>query len=225
VRRILKITGKTLLGVVCFLLLYLGSAWLLSRIAINREADTTDEVTIYILTNGVHTDIVVPARNEQMDWTKEVRYTYTRGQDTTLPYLAMAWGAKGFYLQTPTWADLKFSVAFKAAFGLSTSAMHTTYYAAMRESASCKRIGISKTQYARLAAFIIGSFRHDPDGHFIHINTSANYGSSDAFYEGIGRYNLFYTCNTWANSALKHGGQKCCLLTIFDTGIFLKYEK
>lgn len=223
-KKVLKIAGKTLLGIITFLLLYFGAAWLMSRITISREAGTTDEVTIYILSNGVHTDIVVPARNDQMDWTKEVRYDYTSAHDSTLPYLAMGWGDKGFYLNTPTWADLKFSTAFCAAFALSTSAMHTTYYAAMTEGKTCRRIGISREQYSRLIAFITSSFRHDPDGHFMHINTSANYNSNDAFYEGTGKYNLFYTCNTWANSALKKSGQKCCLWTIFDTGIFLKYE-
>jgi uncharacterized protein (TIGR02117 family) len=195
----------------------------LSRITIDREQDTKDEVTIYIKTNGVHTDIVVPVKTDLADWSQEVKYSCTSLQDTCYPFLAVGWGDKGFYLETPEWKDLKFSVAFNAAFGRSTSAIHATFYKQLRENGSCRKISISREQYARLVGFITASFQKDEDGHFMHIKTNANYGISDAFYEARGSYSLFHTCNSWANSALKACGQKSCLWTIFDTGIFLKY--
>ncbi len=83
---------------------------------------------------------------------------------------------------------------------------------------------ISRAQYARLIQYITNSFQKDAAGHFMHIVTTANYGTTDAFYEGVGRYSFARTCNTWANDGLKECGQKSCLWTIFDTGIFLKYE-
>lgn len=70
----------------------------------------------------------MPVRTEYKDWSKAILYKNTRAGNTTLPYLAIGWGDKGFYLNTPTWADLKFSTAFKAAFGLSKPAMHATFY-------------------------------------------------------------------------------------------------
>jgi uncharacterized protein (TIGR02117 family) len=159
-----------------------------------------------------------------MDWTQEVKPANTTAKDTSYQYLAMGWGDKGFYLQTPTWAELKASVAFKAATGLSSTAIHATYYAAMQENERCKKIMISREQYTRLISYISNSFKKDEQGHFMYIATNANYGSHDAFYEANGSYSLFRTCNTWANSALKSCGQKCCLWTAFDTGIFLKYQ-
>lgn len=222
--RSLKITGKTLLGIVSFLIVYALAAFVCSRITIDKEKDTKGEVAIYIKTNGVHTDIVVPVRSELMDWSKEVKYEFTSCKDTNYKYLALGWGDKGFYLQTPEWADLKFSVAFNAAFGLSSSAMHATFYRKIQEGESCRKINISAEQYARLIKYVSGSFKRDENGHFMHISTNANYGISDAFYEAKGRYSLFYTCNTWANSVLKACGQKSCLWTIFDTGIFAQYK-
>ena len=59
--------------------------------------------------------------------------------------------------------------------------------------------------------FIISSFQKDENGHFIHIDTKADYEIADVFYEANWRYNLFYTCNTCANSALKHCGQRAAL--------------
>jgi uncharacterized protein (TIGR02117 family) len=172
----------------------------------------------------VHTDIVMPVKNDVIDWSKEIRFENTLGKDSLMKYVAMGWGDKGFYLETPTWADLKFTVAFKAATSLNTSAIHATFYNDLEEDESCKRIFISREQYSRLVKYINESFQFDPNGHLIHIKTNANYGRNDAFYEAKGSYSLFHTCNTWANNALKSCGQKACWWTPFDTGIFEKYK-
>lgn len=216
---------RAVLGLIAFVLLYLGAAWCLSRITVDKEAGQPDDMAIYIKTNGVHTDLVVPVKNDLVDWSREIRFANTHLEDTcTAHYLAMGWGDKGFYLQTPHWSDLKFSVAFKAAFALSTTAIHTTFYDTLTENKSCKKIMISKSAYARLADYINNSFQKDAAGHVIKINTSANYNKADAFYEANGSYSMLHTCNTWANSGLKYCGQKACLWTPFDTGIFLKYQ-
>jgi len=223
-KKTLKYTGITLLAFVSLIAIYLFTGYCLSRITIEKEPETKNEVAIYILTNGVHTDIAVPVRTQQMDWSRELKYENTIQSDSTFEYLAMGWGDRGFYLETPNWSDLKASVAFKATFGLSTTAIHATYYRTLVESETCKRIPISKAQYARLILYITSSFQKDEMGHYIHIKTNANYGKTDAFYEATGSYSLFFTCNSWTNKALKSCGQRCCLWTAFDTGIFLKYK-
>jgi uncharacterized protein (TIGR02117 family) len=222
-KKFLKITLRIALGIIAFVALYLLAAFGLSKIATPAESVADKTVDIYILTNGVHTDIVVPLKNEQIDWSKEVKFENTVSKDTIAKLVAFGWGDKGFYLSTPTWADLKFSTAFKAAFALSTSAIHATFHQQLTESSSCKKISISKEQYTRLIAYIQSSFKIDADGHVINIKTNANYGDTDAFYEAKRRYNLFYTCNTWANNALKACGQRACLWTPMDKPIFNKY--
>jgi uncharacterized protein (TIGR02117 family) len=223
-KKVFKWIGKTILGIVAIVLLYLLSAFCLSRITIDKEPDTSADVELFILTNGVHTDIVVPARNEQMDWRTQVKLTNTKVADSTYKYLAMGWGDKGFYLETPTWADLKAKTAFKAAFALSTTAIHATYYSTVTESETCKKMMISKEQYTRLINYITDSFQKDANGNFMPIVTNANYGDADAFYEAYGSYSVFKTCNSWANKGLKECGQKCCFWTAFDTPIFMKYN-
>ena len=224
-KKIFKYILFFILGFVAFVLLYLLTAYCFSRITISKEDNQPAEVAIYIKTNGVHTDLVVPIKTAQLDWSKEIKFSNTHLSDTTNErYLAMGWGDKGFYLQTPTWGDLKFSVAFKAAFALSTTAIHATYYDTLVEDSACRKIMISNAQYTRLINYISASFQHDSAGHMIRIATNANYSNADAFYEANGSYNLFKTCNTWANTGLKKCGQKACLWTIFDTGIFLKYK-
>ncbi|WP_029275488.1 TIGR02117 family protein [Pedobacter borealis] len=223
-QRFLKYAGRCSIAFITLIGLYFLIAFCCSRITINANSSNAKEIAIYIMTNGVHTDIIVPAVSAEMNWTKEIRYQNTLEADSTYQFLAMGWGDKKFYLETPEFSDLKLSNGLRALSGLSTSAMHTTYYKNIREDASCKKIMISKAQYRQLIDYILNSFKKDETGHLIKVKSNIHYDIGDAFYEAKGSYSIFKTCNTWANAALKACGQKSCLWTIFDTGIFLKYE-
>ena len=224
----MKIFKKILKYIAIFLLsliAYLGVVTLLSYITVTGEIrKVKKDVSIYILTNGVHTDIVLPLKNEHFDWSKQVNPADTKSKDTSFNYVAMGWGDKGFYLETPTWADLKVSTALKASTGISTSAMHVTFYKNMKENVSCKKIQISSENYNKLIAYLNKSFQTQ-SGKFLKIETDAVYGKTDVFYEAKGSYSLFYTCNSWANQALKAANQKAALWTISDSGIFRHYSK
>jgi uncharacterized protein (TIGR02117 family) len=224
IKQFLRIVLKLALGLLALVVLYIAAAFLLPKITVNGDTHASNDVDIYILTNGVHTDIVVPVVNEYHDWRHDLKFEHTNAKDTTAQYLALGWGDKGFYLETPTWADLKASVAIKAAFGLSSTAIHTTFYKQMTTSKSCKKISISKEKYIRLVAFIRNSFQKTQNEIFVPVNTTIRYGQHDAFYEAHGSYSLFHTCNTWANNALKSCGQKACFWTPFDQGIFDIYQ-
>jgi uncharacterized protein (TIGR02117 family) len=224
VKKSLKNLGLAVLGIISFLVLYVVSVLLISKIEVNADVSQKDKaIEIFILSNGVHTDIVVPIKNEYKNWSKEIRFQQTKSKDSLVNYLAFGWGDKGFYLNTPEWSDLKASTAFNAAFGLSSSAMHTTFYKSMKEDASCKKIRISAEEYQKLINFISESFEFDSSKRVQWIS-NYSYGNRDAFYEAKGSYNLFYTCNTWANDALKVANQKASLWTVTDTGIFCHYQ-
>jgi len=223
---------KRLLYVLGFLVglifIYIGCAWLFSRIAVNKNAalEGAEDVSIFIKTNGVHTDIVVPVHTEWKDWRAQARFEDTDSKDTTYKYAGFGWGDKGFYLETPEWSDLKFSVAFKAMFHLGTSAMHVSFYKQIQTGADCKEIKISGAEYKKLVQYIDSSFTYDANGATINIKTvNDGYGDNDAFYESPGVYDLFHTCNTWANNALKACDQRACLWTPSDKGIFYQYRE
>ena len=94
-KKSLKFTGRVLLGSVLFFLVYGLAAYVCSRITIEQEEGKNKEVAIYISTNGVHTDIIVPIRNDQMDWSKLVKFGYTSVSDTNYQYLSLGWGEIG----------------------------------------------------------------------------------------------------------------------------------
>ena len=215
------------IGIFLFALIFYGLlVTLLSFIPVNSNQFAIDEpkVDIFILSNGVHTDIVVPVKNEYYNWSKQIKFEHTKLKDSTAKYIAVGWGDRGFYLETPTWADLKVSTALKATTGLSSSALHTTFYKTMKEDAYCKKIQISTLEYENLVVFVNNSFETNT-GKINKIETDAVYGKNDAFYEAKGSYSLFYTCNSWANDALKSANQKAALHTLTDTGIFRHYSK
>lgn len=224
VKVIFKILLKTLLFIIIFVLIYGLSAFVLSIIPVNKNTlDITKEYTIYIKSNGVHTDLVLPIKTDIKDWSEQIKYENIQSKDSTHHYLAFGWGDKGFYLDTPEWSDLKFSTAFNAAFNLGTSAMHTTFYKKIHESESCVKIEISREQYQKIITFIEASFQYDTNGNTIFIDATT-YGKNDSFYEAQRTYNLFYTCNTWANQALKVSGLKAAFWTPADKGIFYHYQ-
>lgn len=218
---LLKFLG-ILLGIV---LLYVILALLLPYIEVSAKDDgEPKEIPIYIYTNGVHTDIVMPVKNDLYDWSQKIAFSNTVSKRSDYTFVGIGWGDKGFYLDTPTWADLKFSTAFNAAFWLSESAMHCSYYTKMTEADDCKKIMISKKQYQKLVDFIDAKFDKDKNGNYIFVSTDAVYSDNDAFYDAKGRYSFLNTCNTWANDALKAADQKAAFWTASDFGIFQHYK-
>ena len=216
---------KTLGIIVGVIVVYALLGYLLPFIEVSAKEDGyKKEIPIYIYTNGVHTDIVMPVKNDIIDWSSKIPFANTKSKKTDYNYVGIGWGDKGFYLDTPTWADLKVSTALKAAFWLSESAMHCTYYKTMTEAEDCKKIMISQNQYNELVKFVDAKFDRDHNGNYILIPTNAVYGNNDAFYDAQGRYSFLNTCNTWSNNALKSAGQKAALWTPTDYGIFLHYK-
>lgn len=223
-RKGVRVLRNLILGIFGFVVLYLVAAFVLSLIPVyTTDRDPAKDITIYIKTNGVHTDLVMPLRSELIDWSQKIKISNTKANDTLAQYIAMGWGDKGFYLDTPQWSDLKAKTAFKAAFYLGTSAMHTTFYNTINEDKDCVAIPISKEEYQQLIDYIQQSFQYDANGDPLLI-TASTYGNHDSFYEANRKYSLFYTCNTWTNNALKASGQKAALWTPADKGIFWHYE-
>ena len=167
--------------------------------------------------------MVLPIKNEIKDWSQQISFENTITKDTTANFLAFGWGDKGFYLDTPEWSDLKVSTALNAASGTGNTAIHTTFYKNLKEDNDCVKVLISKENYQKLSNYIENSFQLDKNNNPMLISAST-YGKNDAFYEANGSYSLFYTCNSWANNALKTANQKAAFWTVTDSGIFCHYK-
>lgn len=180
-------------------------------------------IKMYLRTDGIHTDFIVPVRSEMKDWTKTILWKDLRGTDTSYNYIAFGWGDQGFFLNTPEWSDLKFSTAFDALFYRGKSAVHAVYQPEPEEGLTCERLFISETQYQKLINYIENSFQKDSLGMPVCIK-DRGYWDYDAFYQAKGKYSLFSTCNSWINTGLKESELPACLWTPFAFGILSKYE-
>ena len=224
-KKFLTVTGKLLLSLFSVVLLYLFLGYFLPIIPVQAVATPEQKVVKgFIKTNGMHTDIVVPVKSDYVDWSEKFPFENTLSKRTDYKFVGIGWGDKGFYLDTPTWADLKFSTAVKAAFWMSDAAVHTTFYDEMKVNDSVKSFTMTERQYERLIKYVDDSMDKDREGNYINIPTNAVYGKDDAFYEAKGAYSFLFTCNTWTNKGLKVAGQKAALWTPTDFGIFRHYK-
>lgn len=222
-RRIVKWIGRALLALVIFAALYALAMVLLPRIGRNTDyAAPAQGHILYLHSNGVHTDIVLPVRTNVKDWSRTFPFANTSSHDSAFTHIGVGWGDKGFYLETKEWADLKASTAIKAAFGLSGSALHVTYQNAPSVGEDCRAVVVSDSTLRLLVARIEAGFVQGGDGAPLWI-AERYYGKHDAFYEGTGRYGIFHTCNTWTNSTLKDCGLPAALWTATAGGVLRQY--
>ncbi|HTN50478.1 MAG TPA: TIGR02117 family protein [Burkholderiaceae bacterium] len=188
-----------------------------------RNADFREDpqgVAIYVRTNGVHADLVVPTRHGAIDWSLDFPAARMRSRAAPSDWIAFGWGDRGFMLQTPTWADLKSGTAFVALTGSGSGAMHVEYVetpAAYR----VVRVSASEAQYAQLAAYIRAAFERDAAGRARRID-APGYFDSDAFYEALPRYSAWHTCNEWTRRGLTLAGVRTPVWSPFDTAIFFQ---
>ncbi len=199
--------------------LYVSLVFILSEIRVNASQQANDKtIPVYILSTGVHTDIILPLKNRLQNWSD---FTSPSDAPKQLNYnkVGFGWGDKGFYLETPTWSDLKFSTAIKAMFGLSNTAMHVTFHNKIHESKMCKKIFVTERQYENLCKEIKASFAEEQPK----VIANQSYGENDCFYNALGTYSLFKTCNTWTNLTLKKAGIKASLWTPYDKAVLINY--
>lgn len=179
-----------------------------------------EEIQFYVVSNGVHTDVCLPVKNDVYDWTRLIA-TQDFGEVSDLPeYIGIGWGDKGFYLETPTWADLKVSTAFKAIFLPSETAMHVTYFDfAPAESDGVVKCSMDRDEYLRLIDYINASFEKSGNDVDVKLIAGKGYSLVDNFYEANGSYWGLKTCNTWTNDALKVAGVTTSYHALFEPGI------
>lgn len=198
---------------------YLLAALVLGAWPVNRGfVEAVDGVTIYVRTNGVHAEIVTPTRAAGVDWSDDHPPQHFRRLAEPLPWIAFGWGDREFYLNTPTWRELRPRTALVALSGLGQGAMHVEYVD-RPEAYAGHRVRISAEQYRRLAAYLRASFRRDGEGRPIRID-APGYFDTDAFYEAIPVYTFWFTCNEWVRRGLALAGVRTAAWAPFDVAIF-----
>ena len=167
-------------------------------------SQTDCAIPIYIAREGIHTEIVVPVKNEYFNWNqyfplkkigREPNYEYK--------YLSFGWGDRAFMLETPTSGSINPVTVFNALFLPTPSTLQVQGYRVLPQNEETKCVKISGANYLRIVNFIKNSFQLDAGGNKLKI--SYGYHKNDSFYEANGSYSILRTCNDWTAEALRKG--------------------
>lgn len=225
-RKFTTILKKGVQVLLLLLFLYMFMSFILGLLPVNKDfTNSMDGIEIYVVTNGVHTDLVMPASNAYIDWREFIPTEHFRGVEPYFRYISIGWGDKGFYINTPEWSDLTADTALKALFAPSPTAMHVTYFRQVpARNPDFVRLQITAGQYRKLISYIMPYFKTSPDGSFILI-PGAGYSNNDNFYEARSNYHLFNTSNNWTNRALQQAGVRAAVWSPFDRAIMYQLRQ
>jgi uncharacterized protein (TIGR02117 family) len=171
---------------------------------------------IYLLQSGVHTDLVVPIHTEVVHWDQIFdQNKFDRSEE--LNHLAIGWGHKAFYMETPTWADLTIKNVCAATFGFGSTALHVRNIAAPMPNQVYRELELTQSQYRCLTEYILATATIKQSNAVVIEQLVQDY---DRYYEANGRYHALRTCNTWIADALMAARQPGPIWTASTAGLF-----
>ena len=207
---------RALLALVAVPLLYLAAALLGALIPVNAGWNEPDEgITVYLRSNGIHADIVMPAKAGGLDWRPLLPPSDFRDPPGEARWFGFGAGERRVYLETPTWREIEPATIWSALTG-GERVLHVDRTA--EPGSDLHPIRLSPAEYRRLWAAIRAEF-DGPPKRIDH----PGYGPDDAFYQGRGRASALSTCNNWSAETLRIAGVKTSLWSPFVQGLTWRY--
>lgn len=165
-------------------------------------------ISVWVESNGVHVGIVVPKRAAGVDWRgfaaqRDLSDPRFAGYD----HLAIGWGERDFFLNTPTWADVRLRTVLAAGYGSDATLLHVEHVPRPREGGDVRRVVLTPGEYRRLVAAIVASRGPGPG--------LRGYAANDVFYPARGHYSGVTTCNAWVGWVLRFAGVRVGAWTPF----------
>lgn len=161
-------------------------------------------VDIALVSNGWHVDLVLPVRVGDIDLSGDFPPA-----DIAVPFasthVAIGWGDRDFYLETPRLRDLKWRTALNAVLGRGATVLHVMHLPGRIDGPDTRRLRIAPEIYRALAGRIRESLARDGEGKS-RVIAGRGFGHSDAFYEAKGHYSPITTCNEWLAAHLRAVG-------------------
>jgi len=181
-----------------------------------KTSQCQKENEIFISTNGVHLDLIVPRG----------LLTSKLLQALELPpgvsYVTFGWGNREFYLNTPTWSEFSILTGFKATFFGGQTVIHTGLY--NDKQARWLEVQLCNYQMKLLNQYLENWFSYDQQDNLTQIKASG-YPATDRFYAAKGSYSGIMTCNNWVNNGLKAAEIKTSIWSPFDKGVLYHVRK
>lgn len=211
-RAALRVLKWGAIALAALLALFAFAGWVGSSIPRNSGwSEPEDGIPILIGSNGVHTEIVMPLVTPQRDWRAVFPASDLGAPERPYTHVAVSWGERAFFLETPRWSDMNPLTALRALVG-AQGILHVAHYVRPAASPDYRRITLRADEYARLAEAIADQLA--PEREVI-----PGYGPHDVFYTNSGTYHLGNTCNQWTSNQLAAAGVKTGAWTPFPGGV------
>ena len=148
--------------------------------------------TVYLASNGVHLNLILPVQHPLGDWHA---FLPDAGlEDKT--YLYIGWGSAAFYTQVHTWSDLRPGIALRALlYDRGLIRIEGVHNPPPAQHPQVRTLHLSDTQYRALI--------HDLQQQFTARQTLTRH---PGFYPAHGRYTPLFTCNEWMRRRLRNIG-------------------
>jgi uncharacterized protein (TIGR02117 family) len=197
------------------LAIYVLAGWAGSSLPRNSDwREAAEGVEILVETNGVHTAIVMPLVTPQKDWRADFPVADIAAPDRPYTHVAVSWGEREVFLNTPTWADLSPLTVLRIVTVGGEGLLHVAHYVRPAPNATTRPLRLSAADYARLVRRIE---REVPPA--AQRRRYPGYGRQDAFYDAYGRYTPITTCNQWTGTMLGDAGIRTGRWTPFPGGV------
>lgn len=201
-RRLRRWLGATLLLVLAALAI--GAVVPRPLSPAHSDAIQTPTRRILLLSNAIHSDLALPIDAEILRRFPFLERDGLPIHDGGARTLVVGWGGRAFYLETPTWSDLKFRPVAQA-LTLDASVMHVELAGPIDEGQEqVMPLDIDAAAYGSFLDAVAASFARSSDGS-MEIIPDRSYGAYDRFYEANGRFNALAGCNTWTAAMLRAG--------------------
>ncbi len=153
ITKILRYIGFILMIPITYLLVSL----ILTYIPVNNDNDITkNDHSIYLSSNGVHLEIIIPKKNLNPLILDGLKF------EDQEQFFSFGWGDRIFYVETPTWGDLTFVNGFRALFVNTSTLIHVTRYSKTQKDWA--EIKISSVQLEKMNSYISKTFQLDSYG-------------------------------------------------------------
>jgi len=209
--------GGVLVALLALPTLFLLAALAGSLLPLNRAwEEPANGTTIYLSSNGIHVDIVMPAQAEGLDWSAVLPPSHVAEAPAEVARISPLTGERRVYLETPTWSDITLKTLWSALTG-GERVLHVDQ--TDRPGFELRAIRLRPEEYRRLWA----AMRADFDGKPRLIDHPGD-GPDDAFYQSRGRASAVNTCNQWVADKLRLAGIRTSAWTPFAQGLLWRYR-
>lgn len=206
-------------GKIILSLLFLSFLIVLPTFIIIGSHDSEGEVDLYLLSNDVHVGLVLPVKNDLVDWGEflDLSEFEEKGE-----WFQIGWGDRTFYFEVPEWEDLTLFKAIDALLLPGEPIIHVDFLLSHPQSLGALPVKMSREKYTAVAREIRSRFLKKNEKPIL--VPSRAYGSTDNFYEAHGTYSLIRTCNNWTAEILGSQGLRRPLWSPMKYGLLYTYQ-